>query len=291
MEAWRIRVRQAWLAGLLHRDMNLGKGQNLIGHMVYNGFCITESGCAFINEPHPIPLPEVKKRAVPMRDNDENPQKATRQGKGCHILPTIRHLMSSSERWYEITNDEDYHFPGIFDAPYPQRMGFCPDITQLPKYDTRNPHFIYADIQFSKGIARNPRKVSMQVDGKDEMLWYRIVPCGGVKLCAKHSEGCSHVVPVREKTKCPTHPSEQLCRSEHCPVEFVYLWPEDEMDKRRWLSGISRVADMHDANLHNHPSHSASKIPSKVVTDIQQALLSNPTLKTSDLMTGEHLVH
>ena len=164
--------------------MNPGKGQNLIGHMVYNGFCITESGCAFINEPHPIPLPEVKKRAVPTKDNDDNPQKATRQGKGCHILPTIRHLMSSSERWYEITNDEDYHFPGIFDAPYPQRMGFCPDITQLPKYNTRNPHVIYADIQFSKGIARNPRKVSMQVDGKDKMLWYHIVPCGGVKLCA-----------------------------------------------------------------------------------------------------------
>ena len=142
---------------------------------------------------------------------------------------------------YEITNNKDYYFPGVFDAPHPQRMGFCPDITQLPKYDTRNPHFIYAGIQFSKGIARNPCKVYHASGWEDEMLWYRIVPCGGVKLYVKHSEGCSHVVPVREKTKCPTHPNEQLCQSEQCPVEFVYLWPEDEMDKRRWLSGISRA--------------------------------------------------
>ena len=126
--------------------MNLGKGQNLVWHMVYNSFCISESGCTFIDKPHPISLPQVKKRDAPTRDNDANSQRATRQGKGYHALPTIRHLMCSSERWYEITNDEDYYFPGVFDAPHPQRMGFCPDITQLPKYDTTNPHFIYADI-------------------------------------------------------------------------------------------------------------------------------------------------
>ena len=74
--------------------------------------------------------------------------------------------MCSSERWYEITNNKDYYFPGVFDAPHPQRMGFCPDITQLPKYDTRNSHFIYAGIQFNKGIARNSHKVTTQEDGK-----------------------------------------------------------------------------------------------------------------------------
>ena len=36
-----------------------------------------------------------------------------------------------------------------------------------------------------------------------------------------------------------------------------------------------------------HPSHAASKIPSKVDTDIRQAIISNPHLKTRDIMTGK----
>ena len=122
------------------------------------------------------------------------------------MVTTIRNLMSDSENWFQITNESDYHFPGVFATPHPKRLGYCADISTLPQYDCHNPHFLFSDIQLGKGKARNPQKVSMVVDGKEETLWYRIVPCGGVKLCP--AAGCTHVVATREVRSCSHHPSE-----------------------------------------------------------------------------------
>ncbi len=60
VESWRVRIRQAWLLGFLDRSMNLGKGQNLVGHMVFNVFTINEVGMAFLEDPHAVSLPAVK---------------------------------------------------------------------------------------------------------------------------------------------------------------------------------------------------------------------------------------
>ena len=206
------------------------------------------------------------------------------------MVTTIRNLMSDSENWFQITNESDYHFPGVFATPHPKRLGYCADISTLPQYDCHNPHFLFSDIQLGKGKARNPQKVSMVVDGKEETLWYRIVPCGGVKLCP--AAGCTHVVATREVRSCSHHPSEKLTRSNEssgeCPVEFVYLWPTDEADSRRWITGITRGEPAISENLHNHPIHSSSKIPSKVDTDIRSAVIADPNLKTKDLLIGEY---
>ena len=102
--------------------------------------------------------------------------------------------MESREKWYAINNEDDYHFPGFFTAPYPQRMGFCEDITKLTKDDSKNEHFLFTDVQLSKGHAHNARKVTMNVNGTNEQLWYRIITCGGVKLCERYSDGCTHGV-------------------------------------------------------------------------------------------------
>lgn len=47
---------------------------------------------------------------------------------------------------------------------------------------------------------------------------------------------------------------------------------------------------MEAENIHNHPVHSDTKIPVKVDTDIRKAMISNPHLKTSDIVTGEQLL-
>ena len=39
-------------------------------------------------------------------------------------------------------------------------------------------------------------------------------------------------------------------------------------------------------NLHNHPLHQATKIPPKVISDIQKSLENDSTLKTRDIQTG-----
>ena len=72
-----------------------------------------------------------------------------------------------------------------------------------------------------------------------------------------------------------------------CSVEFVYVWPDDHDDKRRWLSGLSQTGDLHASNLHNHPLHGTSKIPSKVIHDIREKVAADPTIKTHDIITDK----
>ena len=147
----------------------------------------------------------------------------------------------------------------------------------------------------------------MVVDGKKEMLKYRIIPCGGVKICGATDAKCDYVVSTRETRPCPNHPRYKLiCQGEQvknhfvstkydqchltigsCPVEFVYLWPQDESDRRRWQSGIVRNGSMEVEDIHNHPMHSDSKIPAKVDSDIRKAIASNPHLKASDIVVGK----
>ena len=101
----------------------------------------------------------------------------------------------------------------------------------------------------------------MDVDG-EEILNYRIVPCNGVKLCSRSSDGCNFVLAVKMRW-CPDHPEEKLVHSNPCPVEIVYFWPEDMADNRQWITGyICAGGDVNAQNLHNHPLSSQSKIPS-----------------------------
>lgn len=52
--------------------------------------------------------------------------------------------------------------------------------------------------------------------------------------------------------------------------------------------GIIHGTEMRADKLHNHPSHAATKIPSKVDTDIRQAVISNSHLKTRDIMISKN---
>lgn len=141
---------------------------------------------------------------------------------------------------------------------------------------------------FGKGKARNPQTTTMIVDEQEEQIHYRIVPCAGVKLCSYHTEVCSHVVSTREiKNQCLSHPEAKRVRSGDCPVEFIYIWPDDESDTRRWITGIKRGSQNEENNLHNHPCHQATKWTKKMVSDLQEAVINNPLLKTSDLVVGK----
>lgn len=64
MEAWRERIRQAWILGLVDREMAIGKGHNLLGDMVYNTFTLTSSGQQFLENPYSIQLPVVASSSI-----------------------------------------------------------------------------------------------------------------------------------------------------------------------------------------------------------------------------------
>ncbi len=87
-----------------------------------------------------------------------------------HLLPVLRKLLSSSEFWYYTTSPRDHHFPGVFQTEFPQRLGYCDDITKLSFYTSTDEHFLFSDIQLRKAKLCNARKVTFDVDGTQEEL-------------------------------------------------------------------------------------------------------------------------
>ena len=290
VEKWRKLVRQAWLMGFLKRSLAIGSAHNRMSNIVYAAYTVTDLGVKMMAEdevevllPDEIVCAETKKA----ESNAEILNKSVvRKGKGAHILHVAKQLISEKENWFLINQSNDYNFPGVFIAPYPQRLGYCEDISKLPNYKPSDPHFLYSDVQIGKGKARPKRLITMNIDGKDENVYYRFAPCGGVKRCGKYSEGCSYVVPTNSIKPCSRHPDAALERSGDCPVDFFYIWPANENDNRKWITGIIRCGDMQASDLHNHPHHKELKIPVKVDTDIRRAVLENPHLKSSDISTG-----
>lgn len=280
VETWRVSVRQAWLENYLHRTLTIGGGRNMIGSITFATYSISASGSIFLenseNDPVLLPVfPRLKKiDATPSKDKEKrcSMDSVTRKGKGSHVLTVVKKLICNEENWYPINDSQDYNFPGVFSHPYPQRLGYCEDVTMLTNYEVTDPHFIFSDIQLGKGKARPKRLLPVNINGKNESVYYRFVPCGGVKRCGKHTEGCLYVAPTSAVKPCSIHQDTPLERTEECPVVFFYVWPEDPRDNRRWLTGIVRSDDLQADNLHNHPLHNECKIPVKVDSDVRRAV-------------------
>ena len=277
--------------------MRIGRGTGRMTSMVFNTFSLSKQGEEFLKSPSCVELLLVTDTNPPTCSagsdltapststavNSSGKAKQSRSTKGMHLLPILHKLLATRTFWYDITSNSDHHFPGVFEAEFPQRLGHCSDITNLSSYTSSDEHFLL-DIQLGKLKPRTARKITFDVDGTQEELWYRIAPCAGVKVCK--SGGCSFVTSTRE-LKCPSHPDQPLCNvGRDCSVEFVYVWPTDSDDNRRWLSGLTRTGNLQGANLHDHPLHQASKIPSKIIHDIRQKVVDEPTIKTHDIITG-----
>jgi hypothetical protein len=269
--------------------MQIGSCHGRITKIVFNTFQASEKGLKILISSEPILVPIISEKTVPeVQDTHAqthtHTQGQTRKSKGTHLLPQLKNLLSSSNFWFNIDATDDYYYHGCFRTPLPQRLGFCQDITSLPFYVPEDEHFLFNDIQISKGKPRAPRKITTEVNQKQEEVYYRIVLCGGVKHCSVNE--CTYVTSVREHRCCTDHPGMELVVKNECPVEFVYVWPVDTNDKRRWLSGLVRRSDLASHNLHNHPLNKETKVPSKIRHDIQKAVDKDQTLTTHDIMTG-----
>ena len=101
-----------------------------------------------------------------------------------------------------------------------------------------------------------------------------------VKACSEN--GCSYVAAIREHRSCHNHPSKHLHNTndwEPCPVQFVYVYPEDSNDHRRWVLGFVRQSKGLKESLHNHNAHVSSHMLTKTQEDMQSAAVANITLK------------
>ena len=136
-----------------------------------------------------------------------------------------------------------------------QQLYYVPTIRGLEQH-CEDRHFIWKDLQLSKGQLNKDRLITAIISGKTKQVYYRSAACLGVKYCPH--EGCTHVVPIRDKQGCPKHQSD-LQKSFACPVEFVYIHPKDTTDNRRWI--VWRYCSLRQrSNCHNHKIHAASKI-------------------------------
>jgi hypothetical protein len=160
IEKWRTLIRQAWLEGFLDRTLLIGSGNNMLSSVAFATLSLSSSGIQCLEEDmaYPVMLPiEVE---IPVIEELEEEQESTardkskaapRRGKGSYALTTLKKLIANKENWFLITNSDGYNFPGVFDEPYPRRLGYCEDITQLPNYEETDPHFMFSDIQLGKG--------------------------------------------------------------------------------------------------------------------------------------------
>jgi len=152
-----------------------------------------------------------------------------------------------------------------------------------------DPHFLWSDIQLSK-TSTTKSKLTMKIDSKVEGLNHWLSHCNGVKKC----EECDHVLPKSySKNNCKVHPEADLIATEGCPVEFIYAYPQNAEDKRRWIGGLIRSSEVASAlNLHNHPIGVESlshKLPAMVVSDIAKTLDDNPYSTSRQLQCGKGL--
>ena len=155
--------------------------------------------------------------------------------------------------------------------PSLQQLYYAPDISALHQ-SCDDAHFVWKDIQLSKGQLNKDRLIKVEVKYKQEEVYFRSALCLGVKYCG--SKDCSHAVPIRDKRNCPKH-NVPLQNTTDCPVEFVYIHPRDGLGR------LVRCQKTASDNLHNHQLHGANKIGQCVIERIGAAISANPTLNTN----------
>lgn len=148
---------------------------------------------------------------------------------------------------------------------------------------TKDPHFVYSDIQLSISHSTLSTK-NIDIDGENTNICFRRSTCQGIRSCP---EDCSYVVSTRKKVnRCTVHRTEKkLTSSGEYPVSFVYMWPEDESDHRRWLT----VLNLEQPGIsHNHPPPAPHKIAAKVREDIAECFKRNPEATAKEIQKGAY---
>ena len=292
MNFWRTFIRQCNVISLVQLELkSMIKGSGL--YTVNGVYYVTPKGREALVESESLLLPdkstdgkETSSATAQGGVSLENLQaKKKRLGKGSNILTTVRKLLSESENWFNIENKSNYQFPGVLPKPCFQQLFYTANLSSLAQ-SCEDPHFILKDIQLSKGQLNRDRLISVEIHGKTEEVYYRSVPCLGVKICPRG--GCNHVVPIRDKRNCPEH-NIALEKTYHCPVVFIYMYPKSSADSRHWFGGIVRCQKAPAGNLHNREIHAPSRITQCIKEKITDAISANPALTPSEIACGKGL--
>ena len=67
--------------------------------------------------------------------------------------------MIDKENWKVIHSKREYYFPGFYEKEQKQSAFYTPNLLKLDQADTSNPHFLWDDIQLSKGKVNKDRQI------------------------------------------------------------------------------------------------------------------------------------
>ena len=254
---WRRFLRQSAASGALERELKslikknshyciqglyrvLPRGREIV--LNSEGFSVPKlEDCKTIDEQSH----SMRKRSI--SDDSVIPPKkkiCTKTGKGTHGLRVVKTLLEDEENWKHISSKDDYQYLGVFPNEQMQVIYYSEDCTKLDQSCSTDPHFLWHDIQMSKGKVNKDYPISVEFGSSTEELIYQCAPCNGVKVCSRSE--CNFVAPISRLRSCPDHPEATLKRSNdisltNCPVEFAYIFPKDfNHDNRRWIMGYIR---------------------------------------------------
>ena len=74
--------------------------------------------------------------------------------------------MSEKENGKTLTNKSEYQYPGVYETAQLQCVYHIDDYKTLEQSVESDPHFIWNDIQLSKGKLNKDRLLEMDVGGK-----------------------------------------------------------------------------------------------------------------------------
>ena len=169
---WRNFIRQIAAARYINKVIKAGKFDHMYG--VYASLKVTEKGRS-LKEGENIFLPSLSQFDISAAHSHSGGsmsaslKKKQKFGKGCNILPSVKTLLSEKK---EITCKEDYHYPSISESEQGNVLYYCPDIQKLSHFTEKNVHFLWQDIQFSKGSSNKDRLINVNIDEKEESVYY-----------------------------------------------------------------------------------------------------------------------
>lgn len=154
--------------------------------------------------------------------------------------------VSSEDNLKRVPASESCRYPGVFSDEQKQCVYYTSNHKELSSSSEPDPHYLWNDIQLSKGKVNNYSS-TFDIGEEKEELVYRSAPCNGVKVCSEPE--CDHVAPMRDQRPCKKHPNMPLHKTNtkecKCPVQFAYLFPKNHEEKRRWIFGFSSTKGLH----------------------------------------------
>lgn len=157
MHFWRKFMRQCHVLSLVNYELKSIIKKN--GYYAVNGiYHVGQKGKEVIENNEPLLLPSKQDQRIrskssktPTTTDISDKQKRIRNGKGSNILSMVKRLLSESENWLNVDSKASYQFPGVFSSPVQQQLYFTSDTEHLVQ-SCDDPHFIWKDIQLSKGL-------------------------------------------------------------------------------------------------------------------------------------------